>query len=103
MPPCVHERARAGQKNERWGAEVRDPPREEDPEGLSARWQTRVHTRVIDGHQHHHRAANDVDGRDACWLGDRPMSAAHAYGRAHWGGSYRRGILLDYSFMEANP
>src|SRR5262245_2008045 len=41
------------------------PPSEEDPRSRTARRQPGIATSVVDGHQDHHRAADDVDRLEA--------------------------------------
>ena len=57
----VQKGARAGQEDERGRAEVRDPAREEHAWRRAAGGHARIHADVIDRHQHHHGATQDVD------------------------------------------
>ena len=54
-------RRSAGEKNEGRRTEVRDPPREEDAGRRAARRHARIHTHMVDRHQHHDDSAHDVD------------------------------------------
>ncbi len=60
----VEEDAGSGEEDEGWGAEMRDPSSEEDSGSGAAGGQAGVHAYVIDGHDDHDGAADDVDGRD---------------------------------------
>jgi len=57
----VQKRSRAGEEHERRRAEVRDPAGEKDSGGRPAGGDARIHPNVIDRHQDHHRAADDVE------------------------------------------
>ena len=65
MGPAVRECAGSSEEDERGRAEVRHPASEEDGGRWSACGHTRIDAHVIDGHQDHHRAADDVDGAQA--------------------------------------
>ncbi len=54
-----------GQKDKHRRAEVRDPAGEEDPGRRAAGGQTGIDPHVVDGHQDHDRATDEVDRRDA--------------------------------------
>ena len=60
----VEEDAGSGEKDESGGAEMRDPSGEEDSEGGAAGGKTGEDTNVIDGHDDHYGAADDIDGSD---------------------------------------
>src|SRR5206468_4510699 len=59
--PAIQKRACARKEHERWGAEVGDPPCEEDACGRAAGGLSGIHADVIDRHQHHHQSGG------ACW------------------------------------
>jgi len=62
---AVLERARAGEKYEHRRAEVRDPPGEEDGWGRPTGRLPGVAAHVVDGHQDHDEAADEIEGVDA--------------------------------------
>ena len=64
MFPAVEEGTGPGQKDKRRCAEVGDPAGKEDPECDAAGRDAGKDTHVVDGHENHHRAANQIDGRD---------------------------------------
>src|SRR5207245_6703941 len=62
---AVEERACAREEDEGGRHEMRHPAGEEDPRGRATGWQPGIDTDMIDGHQDHHRAANQIDRGDA--------------------------------------
>ena len=60
----IEEDAGAGEEDEGWGAEMRDPPGEEDFECGAAGGKTGVDADMIDGHDDHDGTADDIDGSD---------------------------------------
>jgi len=57
---------RPREEHERGRTEVGDPPREEDRRNGAPRRHARVDAHVVDRHEHHRRAAQDVDRYDSC-------------------------------------
>jgi hypothetical protein len=64
MPPAVEVRAGAGEKDESWSAEVGDPAGEEDARHGAAGRKAGEDPDVVDGHQDHHGATDQIDGRN---------------------------------------
>ena len=64
MPAAVKEDAGSGQEDECGRAKMGNPAGEEDPGCLAASRNARINSHVIDGHQYHCRAANQVNRPD---------------------------------------
>jgi hypothetical protein len=62
--PCKYALVPA-RKHKRRRAEVSDPSREEQAGGRSTSRHAAVQADVVDGHEDHHHAADDVDSGDA--------------------------------------
>jgi len=79
----VEEDAGSSQEDEGWGTEMRDPSGEEDSGSGATGGQAGVDAYMIDGHDDHDGAANDVNGCDAgtgswsCYGGSGLKSGAH--------------------------
>src|ERR1035441_7255638 len=80
---CVEEDAGARKKDEGGSAEVRDAAGEEDSRGGAAGRDAGIDTYVIDGHQDHDRAADEVDGCDAGFRGGLSGEGSGNDGSAH--------------------
>jgi hypothetical protein len=64
VPAAVEVGTGTGKEDERGRAEVGDPAGEEDARGGTAGWHAGVDSDVIDRHQDHHGAPDQIDGRD---------------------------------------
>jgi hypothetical protein len=68
VAPAVEPGAGAGEEEEGRRTEVRDPAREEDARRRSTGRDPREDPDVVNGHQHHDCAADDVERRNAVSL-----------------------------------
>src|ERR1700722_2622302 len=70
MLAAVEEDAGSCEKYEGGSAEVGDPARKENTGGWTASWNAGINPYVVDRHQDHDCAANEIDGRDSRWRVD---------------------------------
>src|ERR1035441_8583243 len=103
---CIEEDTGAGQKDEGGSAKVGDPAGEEDSGRGAAGRNAGKDTYVIDGHQHHDRAADEVDGCDAGFRGGLSGEGSGNDGSAHDsapGAEYRSTGTRSFQLIDDRP
>src|SRR5580700_4823527 len=83
MFPGIEEDARPGQEDKCRSAEMRDPSRKEHFCGWPSCRNPGKDAHMIDRHQDHHRAANEIDGRDAGFRRGRNGERSGSKGSTH--------------------